>query len=295
MALIEKLTAIADAIRSKTGKTNKITLDQMPSEIEGIEVYEGVELPELGDTAAQPADIVIGKVLYDDEGNPVTGELAEILEGKTIAATEFVKMEEDKINGIINTWATMDVPDAVVRRNSIFRIVTPLSEFGDAEQGHVLEGVTFTSSRGLRLPGTMKAGGGDNTEFIKMLDRSGDTITIPDGCTAIGDYAFYSHSTLTSVQIPDTVTNIGNSSFYQCSKLAEINIPVNLNILGTRAFYNCRGLTSVTFRNTPTSIANNSFGACTNLKTINVPWEYGAVENAPWGATSATINYNYRG
>ena len=177
MALIEKLTAIADAIRSKTGKTNKITLDQMPGEIEGIEVYEG----------------------------------------------------------------------------------------------------------------------GDNTEFIKMLDRSGDTITIPDGCTAIGDYAFYSHSTLTSVQIPDTVTNIGNSSFYQCSKLAEINIPVNLNILGTRAFYNCRGLTSVTFRNTPTSIANNSFGACTNLKTINVPWEYGAVENAPWGATSATINYNYTG
>lgn len=37
MALIEKLTAIADAIRSKTGKTDGLTLDAMPGEIEGIQ------------------------------------------------------------------------------------------------------------------------------------------------------------------------------------------------------------------------------------------------------------------
>lgn len=36
MALTNKLTAIADAIRSKTGKTNTMTLDQMPTEIESI-------------------------------------------------------------------------------------------------------------------------------------------------------------------------------------------------------------------------------------------------------------------
>lgn len=37
MALIEKLTAIANAIRSKTGKTEGLTLEQMPGEIEEIE------------------------------------------------------------------------------------------------------------------------------------------------------------------------------------------------------------------------------------------------------------------
>lgn len=36
MALTDKLTAIADAIRAKTGKTDSMTLAQMPSEIEGI-------------------------------------------------------------------------------------------------------------------------------------------------------------------------------------------------------------------------------------------------------------------
>ena len=37
MALTDKITNIADAIRSKTGKTNKLTLAEMPNEIEGIE------------------------------------------------------------------------------------------------------------------------------------------------------------------------------------------------------------------------------------------------------------------
>lgn len=38
MALIDKLTAIADAIRGKTGKTEEMTLDQMATEIAVIEV-----------------------------------------------------------------------------------------------------------------------------------------------------------------------------------------------------------------------------------------------------------------
>ena len=37
MALTEKLKVIADAIRGKTGKTDGLTLDQMPTEIEGIQ------------------------------------------------------------------------------------------------------------------------------------------------------------------------------------------------------------------------------------------------------------------
>lgn len=36
MALTDKLTAIADAIRAKTGKTESLTLDQMPTEISSI-------------------------------------------------------------------------------------------------------------------------------------------------------------------------------------------------------------------------------------------------------------------
>lgn len=44
-----------------------------------------------------------------------------------------------------------------------------------------------------------------------------------------------------------------------------------------------------------TSIGGNAFLNCTGLATINVPWAEGEVSGAPWGATKATINYNYTG
>ena len=44
MALTDKLKAIANAIREKTGKTDPLTLDQMPDEISGIVSGDGEDL-----------------------------------------------------------------------------------------------------------------------------------------------------------------------------------------------------------------------------------------------------------
>lgn len=44
MALTDKLTAIADAIRGKTGGTDALSLDAMVTEIEGIETGGGTDL-----------------------------------------------------------------------------------------------------------------------------------------------------------------------------------------------------------------------------------------------------------
>ena len=41
MALTDKLTAVADAIRSKTGTTDPMTLDAMAAAVEGLEVGGG--------------------------------------------------------------------------------------------------------------------------------------------------------------------------------------------------------------------------------------------------------------
>lgn len=43
MALTDKLTAIANAIRSKTGETGKMTLDQMPTKIGAIETGPSIQ------------------------------------------------------------------------------------------------------------------------------------------------------------------------------------------------------------------------------------------------------------
>ena len=91
------------------------------------------------------------------------------------------------------------------------------------------------------------------------------------------------------------VTLIGYNTFYNCEKLELSVLPSGLTTIRNNSFYNCKKLTSITFKSTPTIMDNSVFNGCTNLTTINVPWAEGEVANAPWGATNATINYNYTG
>lgn len=58
MALINKLTAIGDAIRAKTGSSNKLTLDQMASEISNISTGGG-EVPSFHFTGRQMQGLFI--------------------------------------------------------------------------------------------------------------------------------------------------------------------------------------------------------------------------------------------
>lgn len=72
MALIDKLTAIADAIRGKTGKEDSLTLEQMVTEIEGIEaggIPENARLYYVGNAVSE-----FNKGLLDTESSAV-GEL----------------------------------------------------------------------------------------------------------------------------------------------------------------------------------------------------------------------------
>ena len=121
------------------------------------------------------------------------------------------------------------------------------------------------------------------------------SVTIPNGVTRIRNYTFYDCTGLTSVTIPDSITRIGGSSFQNCTSLTSVTIPGSVMKIESSAFAFCGGLTSVTFKGTPSSINYNVFSNCSALNTINVPWAEGTVSDAPWGATNATINYNYTG
>lgn len=119
--------------------------------------------------------------------------------------------------------------------------------------------------------------------------------SLPSGITKIGDFAFQNCSKLALTSLPSGLPNVGNYTFYGCQKLSLTSLPSGIIGVGGNAFTNCTGLTSITFQGKPNSIASNAFNKCTNLKTINVPWASGEVADAPWGATNATINYNYTG
>ena len=153
-------------------------------------------------------------------------------------------------------------------------------------------------------------------KIIELIERTATEITVPEGVTIIGDYAFsyydnllsvflpeslisiggsaLSHcSSLTSIIIPDSVTSIEKSTFYGCSSLTSITIPEGVTSIGNWAFERCSSLTSITIPEGVTSIGDAAFRDCSSLTTINVPWAEGAVKGAPWGAENATIYYNY--
>lgn len=67
MAIINKLTAIAEAIRSKTETTALLTLDEMPSAIEGIQSGGGREWKETEITSSiSNADALMRAIIGGD-------------------------------------------------------------------------------------------------------------------------------------------------------------------------------------------------------------------------------------
>lgn len=64
------------------------------------------------------------------------------------------------------------------------------------------------------------------------------TITIPNGVTSIGDYAFYSCFKLDSVSLGNSLTTIGEAAFGHCASLTSVTIPNSVINIGNYAFQN---------------------------------------------------------
>ena len=96
-------------------------------------------------------------------------------------------------------------------------------------------------------------------------------ITIRAQLDSIGKGAFCDCEGLTSIEIPKTVTSIGASAFSGCKGLSNIEIPETVVSIGGAAFDGCTGLTSIKIPATVTSIEEYTFNGCSNLKNVEIP------------------------
>ena len=86
------------------------------------------------------------------------------------------------------------------------------------------------------------------------------SVTIPNGVTSIGQYAFFLCNGLTSVTIPNSVTSIGNYAFMHCSSLTSVTISSGVTTISKQAFYNCSSLDTVYMEpSTPPYLGTNAF------------------------------------
>ena len=97
------------------------------------------------------------------------------------------------------------------------------------------------------------------------------SVTIPDGVTNIGDYAFGGCWRLASVTIGNSVTSIGDSAFNACHSLTSVTIGNSVTSIGDYAFDHCLSLTGVTIGGNVTSIGQSAFGGCLSLASVTIP------------------------
>ena len=105
-------------------------------------------------------------------------------------------------------------------------------------------------------------------------------VTIGNGVTSIGSYAFLRCTSLNSVYWNATnCTSAGSSSshiFSGCAVLTNVVIGDSVQTIPSYAFNGCYKLTSITIPDSVTSIGSSAFSGCTSLNTVY------------WNATNCT-------
>ena len=122
MSVHKKMTALADAIRSRTGGTTLLTLDQM-----------ALAVATIGDTGLPVVESI---VLTNPEG----GAYLES-DGKGIQFTAYLPTGSGAM---------------IVNENTQIIIKVPSTDLGDAKASDVRSGKTFTSGSGLLKTGTLE-------------------------------------------------------------------------------------------------------------------------------------------
>ena len=82
---------------------------------------------------------------------------------------------------------------------------------------------------------TAETENGKVPEWIYYRNQSVGAVTIPEGTTEIGRFAF-SRSSLRTVTIPEGVTTIDYAAFYHCDNLDNVVLPDTVTTVGAKAF-----------------------------------------------------------
>jgi hypothetical protein len=120
-------------------------------------------------------------------------------------------------------------------------------------------------------------------------------LVLPANVTVIGNYAFIS-SGITSVTLHEGITEIGKYAFADCIGLTEITLPESLEKIGEDAFNSCSGISFVLIPENVTSIGYSAFYYMADDLVIVTP-----IESKPYGwsssawSSSTLVIYGYSG
>lgn len=292
----ETLTNIANAIRTKTGKTDSIATENMATEISGIEdlpLYKGAyEINENGGGGGDSPELTptegLKYSLNDDNASYTCSGIG------TATDTDIV---------IPNTYDRKPV----TKISSGFKGNTSIISVSICEGVYKIMYYAFENCSSLttvRIPKSINyidSAAFDGTKAIKEVHicdldawcyiNFQNGTSNPTATSGIADL-YLNGEIITDLVIPKSVTKISANAFRSLRSLNSVVIHNAVTIVYSYAFYGCLSLKEVTVEaTTPQQIDASIFLRCDNLQAIYVPAEsvetYKAATN--WSAYADKI------
>lgn len=265
--LIAKLDDIGDAIRAKTGGTEKLTLDEMPDEIARI---------------AGGGNTLFKELVSGEITSVSSGDLPSTL--RPYAFYQADKLEDIDLSGI------NEVP------NYCFYGCSSLSDVGQTFAPVQIGSLAFCDCVSLThvdlsqcksigtsgfnrsgLSGEISLPSGCSVESSAFARTAISSFSLP-GQSSVGGQALDGCSDMTSCSIPDLQV-IGNRFFADCTSLREVNLPSVTGMQGNFPFSNCTSLETISLPALVSNTAYYAFSNCTALKTVDLPLLKTAAQN----------------
>lgn len=246
----ETLSAIGDAIRAKTGKSEMISPESMPDEISAISSGGEPDSPDDGKTRLYitvPANAM--------EGLPPPRNQVPLYIQQTVA------------NGVTIDWGDGTAPETLPGVGNVNTTHT-YEQAGD----YIIsldpaEGCELGFGNGNVSYCVMGSNSNNGRVYCNMLKKA----VIGSRVASVGNNAFRYCQALLSVVFTNGITSIEDNVFYYCYALSHVVIPSSVTNFGSYTFSYCYSLASIVIPNSVTAIAtgtfdNNTFGNCYGMK-----------------------------
>ena len=207
-------------------------------------------------------------------GNLNIGQMYITDDGKTRI---YIHLEEGRTSPVLGVcpngtvdidWGDGTTHDTLTGSSTSTAVYTSAHSY--ATPGDYVIQLTVTGSMGFGSNGLLVyTSNSDNRN--RVYRNAIRKVELGSGVTSIGNDAFGSCYSLSSIIIPDSVTSIGDGAFGSCYSLSSIIIPDGVTSIGVYAFYSCYSLSSITIPDSVTSIGDSAFDSCYSLSSITIP------------------------
>ncbi len=107
-------------------------------------------------------------------------------------------------------------------------------------------------------------------QYVTTIPDFINNLTFAEGskCSSIGNRAFDSCKSITSITLSNNISSIGDYAFRNCQSFTSIELS-NVSSIGQHAFDGCKSITSITLSNNLTKINDSAFVDCTSLTSVD--------------------------